>query len=197
MKSNKSISGMLFLFVLVIHIISCSGGGNGGSSNGLPTESASGIWEGTFHSNILSQDYNSLGIIIENNETRFITDWKAQYVGSIVVNGNNVSGTLIGFAPLGFQFLDGSTVGTLTINGTVATKQFITGTYEGLGDSGTFTLTYNPIYETPSSLSKVSDSWIYSEADYALSMTIDSNGIISGNDADGCEYNGNINIINV
>lgn len=62
----------------------------------------------------------------------------------------------------------------------------------------TLELTYNAtLYETPSSLALVNGTWQYSDINslYTLDLEIDSNGGITGNDTDGCDYVGNIEIL--
>ena len=195
-SSLRVIGAVLFTVLLTVSLAACGGGGGGGNGDGLPTELVSGIWEGTFFSNVLSQTFSVTGIITETNEIRFITSSGGQYVGNITVSGNSVSGTTTGYAPLGFTFPDSSVIGTVTFSGTVDTKKSFSGTYGGVGDSGTFSLTYNSIYERPSSIATVSDSWVYSETGYTLSAVINSDGVISANDTTGCLYSGNISIIN-
>ena len=70
----------------------------------------------------------------------------------------------------------------------------ISGTYSGLGDSGTFSLTYDSSYERPSSLSLVQGDWFISDPQIfeKLSINIDSNGKIIGFSSKGDILSGNV-----
>jgi hypothetical protein len=187
----KKLSALLLCASLILAVIGC-GGGNGDSS---ATIDISGIWEGNF-TDQFNQVYSVVGITTENREARFVSELGGQYSGTVNVSGNSISGTLRAYAPVGFLFPDGSTVGNVSISGTVITKQSFTGTYVGVGDSGSFSLTYDSIYERPSSLSLISGNWILSEFGYTFTVTINNAGVFSGNDTDGCVYNGTVSIIN-
>ena len=86
------------------------------------------------------------GVVSENNEMRFCkTTWDSQHAGSGSVSGNSLTGSLTACAPWGYVFIDGSTVGAVTFNGTVNTKVSISGTYSGTGNKGTFSVTHESV----------------------------------------------------
>lgn len=160
-------------------------------------ESASGIWGGTFTSNVEGKTYNILGVIAENGEARFLSDEGAQFSGNVSVSGSTLTSTVTAFAPPGYVFVNGSTYGTVRFTGTVKTKNSLTGTYSGVGDTGTFTLTYDVTYERGSSLSSVSGNWSNSDpSGYSQNVTVNANGTFTGNNSSGCTFSGNVTIIN-
>jgi hypothetical protein len=164
----------------------------------LTNQSVGGIWEGSFFSIPLSQNFSTIGIISENGEVHFISNEGAQYTGKGTVSGNSVSGTFNAFAPPNYVFLDGSTNGTFSINGTIVERQSFYGTYSGLGDSGNFSLTYNNLYDRDSSLSFLEGQWFLSTINGVavnILLTIQNDGTVTGNDLDGNTYNGTFTII--
>jgi hypothetical protein len=158
-------------------------------------QSASGFWGGDFTSNATNQTSFTEGIVTQNNDAYFITEAGVQYVGTITVTGNKISGNLSAYAPAGMTFPDGQTNGSISINGTVFTRGFMTGTYAGVGETGSFSLVYNSLYERSSSISKVSDNWAFSTFGYSISLSISSSGTVSGSDLRGCGYYGRISTI--
>ena len=72
----------------------------------------------------------------------------------------------------------------------------MTGTYSGVGDSGTFTLTYDATYERGSSLSLVSGNWSNSDpSGYSHYVTVSTNGTFTGYNSSGCTFSGTVKII--
>jgi hypothetical protein len=185
------------LLLLTLLIISACGGGGGGSSSSTPaTQSIAGIWIGTSTSNVLHSTSNVTGIIAESNIARFAsTTTGAQYSGVVTVIGNSFSSTATAYAPFGYMFLDGSHVGPVNISGTFTSKASMSGTYDGVGDTGTFSLTYSSVYDRPSSLTATAGTWAGVVSGYTNTITIDSSGNISGNSTSGCSYTGTVSII--
>lgn len=195
LRVNKFLAIVLLFFAF--NIASCGGGGGGeGTPPPITNESASGIWEGTFFSNVTKHTHQVIGIITETGEARFIVDSRGQYSGNINVSGDVVTGTLRAYAPIGYIFPDGSIVGNVSVTGKVKTKVSLSVTYAGVGDSGSFTLIYNSRYERDSSLALISGTWAMSDAGYILTFTVNDNGTFTGSDSDGCVYNGTVSIIN-
>lgn len=93
------------------------------------------------------------------------------------------------------MFPNGSHVGVVNISGTFTPKVTLNGTYNGVGDSGTFFLNYSSLYERPSSLEVIAGKWSGSVSGYLNTITIDSSGNITGSSTSGCTYSGNISII--
>src|SRR2546422_500142 len=79
------------------------------------------------------------------------------------------SGSFTGFAPLGFVFPNGSSSATFSISGTVQSKLSLSGNYSGGGENGTFSLSYNTLYERPSSLAIISGIWLGQNSTFNIS----------------------------
>jgi hypothetical protein len=73
----------------------------------------------------------------------------------------------------------------------------MSGTYNGVGDNGTFSLTYSSVYDRPSSLAATAGTWKGIVSGFTNTFTIDSSGSITGSSASGCSYTGAVSIIDV
>jgi hypothetical protein len=185
----------------LIFVVSCGGGGgsDGDSSIPPPTSSLGGIWEGAFSSNVVPFNAQMVGLISEDREVRFISDDGVQTFGTVSVSGNTASGNLTSIAPSGYKFVDGSQIGTIVINGSVAEKLSLSGTYSGTGDQGTFSLQYNSLYDRDSALPLLQGTWNMAFLDNMfvdLTIDIQADGTFTGYDNRGYTYEGDITIIN-
>ncbi len=160
------------------------------------TQAMAGIWTGLFYSDVLYQTLDVVGIIAESGNARFVNISEGlQYSGVVSPSVNSFSTTATAYAPPGLVFLDGSQVGTVNISGSFTPEDFINGTYNGVGDYGSFILDYSSLYERPSSFALANGSWSGNVSGYTNSVTVDSCGIITGDSTSGCTYTGNIGII--
>jgi len=199
MKKSTDLAASSVIIMLSMAMIACGGGGGdggGSSSPSLSTQSIAGIWEGTLTSTVVHQQYSVIGIISESGTARFVNaTWGAQYSATVDTNGNSFSANTTAYAPFGGWFPNGSTVGAVTLSGTFTTKGSIVGTYSGVGDSGSYSLRYNSLYEMPSSLPTIAGTWsapIYTDTE---TLTIDLNGDITGSSTTGCTFAGHVSII--
>ncbi|MEI6872644.1 MAG: hypothetical protein WCL08_10215, partial [Verrucomicrobiota bacterium] len=132
-----------------------------GVSVNCSSVSPGGIWEGTESVTGLSIK----GLVTESGDMRFIRADGTQYVGSVVTQGNALTGTFTGYLPSGFFYTDGSNHGTGTISGQVNPRQSVTATTNfstanGTKTTGTLSLSYNKLYENGSSLSALAGTYI-------------------------------------
>ncbi len=194
----KSLSLILFSMALA----ACGGGGSGepiGVTTPVANELLGGIWEGT--STAAGNSQSIIGVTTDDGRFRFLSlSTEGQYIGSFsVFDQNQVSGSGFGVAPLGFVWSDGSTVTSLTVTGTVSERNSYGGSWAtGSGESGTFNLDYDPIYNRTSSLAKVQGTYTsFDDFGNATGVfTIDSNGNVVGQDIDACVYGGLVSIVN-
>lgn len=176
-------------------VLSCGGGGGGGGpTTPIPPPVATnpgGIWEGT--SNTAGMILNLVGVFTERGEGRFFDDNGTQYIVSgISGNDGNVTMNFTAIAQFGFVFVDGSTVSTGTINGTVVERVSMEGNFSlATGETGTLSLTYNALYDRDSSLAKLTGSW--SETNGIV--TFDPDGSFFEQDSFGCVADGQASII--
>jgi len=195
----------LFPAIACLLLIGCGGGGGGDSAPTSGTtpapvadEKPGGLWEGT----TTDQSGNTqtlVGISTDNGDFRFFSlTTGGQFLGDMTVNGSTVTGSGLGYAAIGFTWIDGSIYTDIALSGTVNERTSFSGDWEAsTGESGTFSFAYNSLYERDSSLSLLSDVWTsYDEFGNPIGVTtIDSAGRIDAQDAAGCLYSGQVNLI--
>ena len=177
-------------------IIATSQGGGLSAPPVVNNLDPSGVWQGTLTSDVTMNAVAVTAVITASGSARLILADGSQLSGSVVTNGDQVSGNLTGITELGLQWQDNTTVSSFTINGTVAQRSAITGTYTGAGDSGTLTLTFDSVYDRTSSLATLAGQWERLDALQNITATIsfDAQGAIDGSDADGCIYSGTVSV---
>ena len=188
-----------FILLLLVGLQSCNDGGSGNSGSGGGAgvnASPGGIWNG-------NDPYTGdalIGIVTESGEFTFIRSDSTQYVGTVTTSGNDIAGTYTAVAPPGTSFTDGSTYATGTIAGTIkarsaisVTVTFTTANGTNLG-SKTLSLTFNPLYDTGSSLSAISGNYL-DPTDNSI-ISVSASGVVFSQDATtGCVINGQVSII--
>lgn len=174
----------------------CAGGGSSNGGSPIPNASVGGVWEGTDPISGLAM----VGLADEEGEFHFLRSDAVQYVGTASVSGASVSAGFDGYTQLGLTFPDGSTHGTGSLSGLViervsiiASTQFRTDA--GKSSSGSMSLVFNAIYNTPSSLATISGN--YTALLTGDVISINSNGAVTWQDPlTGCVGNGTVSIIN-
>jgi hypothetical protein len=167
---------------------SCGGGGTNNASPG-------GIWNGTDTDSPLPVT----GIVDESGRMRFIRQDGVLYVGTAMTSGNSISASFDAYTPFGTTFSDGSSHETGMLSGTIEPRVSITGSTQSTTDNGsvsqgTLTLTFNQLYDQPSSLGAIAGNYV--QAGSGTAVSIDANGAIFSQDATtGCVVNGNATLI--
>jgi len=148
-------------------------------------------------SQVLARAVGVLGVVTETGEIRLITAEDAQLFGNLAVTGPRVSAALTAIKFTGSTWPDNSSVGTISINGSVAARATLSGSYTGAGDRGTFSLNFDAIYDRDSALANTAGTWVVYDAflNILATLVIDANGTINGSDVDGCIYAGSVSII--
>lgn len=181
----------------------CGGGGGGGGSGASSAGTApppapadadpGGIWYGFANNMTLGESYEVAGVSISSGELRFIDSQGVQYHGSMQVSGNSFTASIRAIAPLGGSFINGGTVLTGTLNGTISQRSSLQGSYlMSSGERGTVSLLYDNLYQRPSSMARVTGTWIDASTN---TFSVDSSGRIFGQDSMGCVYSGNFRMI--
>jgi hypothetical protein len=158
--------------------------------------SAAGIWRGALTSSVTQSAIAVTAVIAEAGTARFILDNGSQLVGSVTTDADQLTGSLTGITDLGLRWPDNTTVADFTIDGTVAARATITGTYGGGGDMGTLTLSFDSVYDRDSSLAALVGQWERLDAlqNPTATFSFDAQGAIEGSDADGCIYSGTVTV---
>ena len=189
---------LALLLVAIAGLYACGGGGSDSTPPPPPPAptNAGGVWEGSTFNDQAALTFETIGVVTENNgEARFVNDQGQQFILSgISGTGGSISATLTAIAPFGFSFLDGSTVSTGTLTGSVVERTSISGNWSlNTGESGTVTLSYNNLYERGSDLARMFGTWVDS---FGVVYSVDAVGDIFAQDAFGRVYGGTVTIIN-
>jgi hypothetical protein len=159
-------------------------------------ESITGIWGGTILSDFTGP-HETVGLISEENDAQFFSTTGAQIVGNAEVLGNIFRMDAVAYAPFGTTHVDGSVRGSVDVRGLVTTGFQSTGSFVGVGDSGTYDIFYDALYERSSSLARVEGSWVTPSPTGGITdlvVTVEPTGQFTGA-GDGCTYNGTISLI--
>jgi len=168
--------------------------------------SAAGIWTGTDSANGLQLT----GLINVNGQADFIRSDGIQLVGTASVSGTTLNIPLNGYPQFALQFRDGSTSGTGTFTGTVNSDSTISGalqftTASNTAITGNWSLTFNSLYNTASSLATISGTYtggpplVSSGSDplSGSSVTISTSGVLYAQGAtNACVANGTLAVTN-
>lgn len=181
----------------------CGGGGGGGGDGGGGDDgvffSAGGIWEGTITPSgatakifrgLVTED-GDFGVVV-SNQVGFLA------IGQGDTQGNDrFQATATAFASSGSTFPDGSTRTTATFQGSFITGSRLTGTYSAGGETGSFDLRYQSLYDRLPSLATLSGVWTLGQPAGAppVTMSINSNGELVLSTSSGCTANGRFTIV--
>lgn len=186
--------------VVLALLSSCGGGGSGGGGGTIPQDqSLGGFWTGSLTIDGEPGTQELVGISTEDNRFRFISvDTAAQFVGTATANGTSVTGSGTAYAPLGFVWLNGSTVTTVSMTATINERVSFVGSWSsGTGESGTFNFTYDAEYEKDSSLALLAGVWTVYDVNLNpfATFTIEPDGRFSAQNAEGCITAGRFSLI--
>jgi hypothetical protein len=199
-RMNSKTTAGLAMSGAILVLAGCGGSGDGGGTVGAnpPASNASpgGIWRG----NESVSGLQVVGIVDESGNFHFIRGDNVQYTGTATVSGTSLQGSIDGIVPLGFVFADGSAHGTGTITATVQARKSITAatqfkTDNGTSNSGTLNLTFDALYNRPSSLATLSGN--FTNTANNVVVTVGTNGSLFSQDAKtGCVLNGTAGVSN-
>ncbi len=149
-----------------------------------------GIWVGSF--DIRGKGpYDFHAIHVGERSTAVSNKAKAMCVGQVRLD------KIYYYAKYNLYALDGSPFDYATITGELndghIQSHFVT--LNG-GDTGSLEMTYNPLYEQPSSLAFVEGDWKSIDRDGLEVAIAINNGEIDGVDSDDCKYIGRLDLIN-
>jgi hypothetical protein len=177
-------------------LIGCNSGSDSSTSATTTTTNASatGVWSGTDSvSNLAVTAFiNSAG------EAEFISASGAQlFVGTVQISGSTFDVAVDGYSNFGgTAFSDGSTYGVGTVTGTIVSGSTLTATLSfttsgGTAITGTWTLSFDVVSNSGSSLSAISGN--YTDGATGATVAIDGTGDISSQDANtGCVLTGTV-----
>lgn len=200
----------LLVIAAAVIVAACGGGSSApvaGSSPPPPpvsppppaNQAPGGLWFGTltYDNNMTTEDF--VALISDDGRFRFVSvDSEVQFHGQAAVTGSSLSGTGRAFADSGVNWLDGSHVTDATITAVVSQRNSISGGWAiASGESGTFALDYDALYEKDSSVSLLTAVWTgYDDlGNPNATFTIDADGSFNGQNAQGCVSIGQFSVI--
>lgn len=123
----------------------------------------------------------------------FDTDANAVYFVDSVRDGNVLNGVFRGYA--NGVFSDGQPVVTGELTGTIEERSVVTGAALSSLGTATFQWQYQrAAYESPASLALLAGNYQYQVGFITVTIAIDSNGVVTGTDSEGCTLNGRFSI---
>lgn len=128
----------------------------------VPPSNLGGLWDGSWTVDGGGEPEVAIAISTDAGEVQFaLPDLLIQISGTAEVSGNQVTGSGLAFVPEGDTFPDGSTVSGLTFEGTATERGKLSGNWViDAGDSGTFDLNYDPLYERDVTVDMLDGSWL-------------------------------------
>jgi len=155
-----------------------------------------GIWIGEF--DIRGRGpYDFTAVHLQDKAYAFSLNAKTMCIGTLNFDGEYILNKYVLFVLDGGPFDWANLTGTLEDNG--EDPKTISTYFKTLngGDTGALKVAYSELYDQPSSLEYVKGDWSYTDRDQLTStISINEDGIFTGNDSDGCEYLGYLDIIN-
>jgi hypothetical protein len=180
------------LLIAAAGLASCGGGNS--TRNPIQGASPGGIWRGTDSMSGLA----ILGLVDEVGESDFMRADNTQFIGQASTSDSAIYASGGAYAHEGNTFPDGSTHGNWSLNGTIQERQSISATTQLTTDAGTVTsgtmdLTFDTLYNQPSSTATVAGTYLDSQAQ-GFPIFIDTDGSIQQSELI-CQTGGHISII--
>lgn len=180
----------------------CGGGGsNADPTTAAPPPAASttsttpGLWKGTISSTTTGQTTAVVALTGHDGHTVWMTTDGRTWDGQLPLHGDHFEATLDGHMHEGAQFPDGTNHGSATMSVDHHSAGVTRGHHSGNGDAGTFDLAMNSMWNRPAALDTVAGVYTRTTSSgYAMTMTIDARGQMTGSDSRGCVFDGTVTI---
>ena len=193
--SSKCIQQLGFILGCLFFINACATNDAVNEIPEIQQAPLDGIWIGEF--DIRGRGpYDFTAVHLNDKAFAYSLKAKTMCVGTLAFDGEHIINKYALFALDGGPFDWATLTGTLKDDG-VQLKSISTyfKTLNG-GDTGALSVTYSNIYDQPSSFEALQGDWSFTDRDdLTTSISINEDGALSGKDSDGCEYLGNIDII--
>ena len=166
-------------------------------------EAPGGVYFGTVTTDGAAPMSNqAIGIVSENFDAEFpvLLSSQLHYAGQVSVDGTSLTGTLTEYRGAFRRFSGVDGVSSVDLDGSVATADSMEASLTTQSSSAQLDMSYSALYEAGSSLALTAGVWSFGEAflgggAYAVTLDIDADGRLFGNDSDGCIFSGAVSII--
>ena len=187
------------ILVAGLALAACSGGN--GSDDGSPTavpgpittvkDTTPGVWKGTIGSTTTGQTASVVALTGHDGHSVWMTTDGRAWHGQLPMHGDHFNATFMGYTYEGTPFPDGSNHGTAVMTIEHHSASVTSGHHAGSGDTGAFNMAMSPMWERAASLSAVAGVYTRTTSNgYAMTMTLDAHGQMTGSDSKGCVFNG-------
>lgn len=192
------------ILVSMVVLAGCGGGGGGYSSSSPPSVPhtpipVQGVYFGAYTINGTSGSTPVYGAIQSGGYGYFANTQGVTYVLSSLTDSGAYRGTLTAYAPPGQMFPNGQNMANFSVSGTATDNGIyvtaVSGNFTGSGESGNFTITYQPITSTALSLSGLAGSYsgfYWGSNSTSIALTVNASGSFSGSDGEGCQISGTL-----
>lgn len=200
MSYGSGIKLAIIILVSMVLLAGCGGGG-GGYNSGTPPVliPVQGVYFGSYTISGTPGSTAVYGAIQSGGYGYFADTGGVSYVLSSLTDSGAYSGTLTAYAPLGQTFPTGSNMAMFSVNGTATDNgsyvAAVTGNFTGSGESGSFTINYQPITTNALSLGALAGSYAgfyWGSSSTSISLTVTASGSFSGSDGYGCQISGTL-----
>jgi hypothetical protein len=184
-------------------LTACSGGGTDPGTNtdtgGVtpPTagkSTATGVWQGTISSNSGTPAVRMMALTAPNGHSVWMTTDGRVWNGQLPMTGAQFDATMSGYMYPGSHFADGSNFGPATMR-MDHTGSGWSGTYDGNGDAGSFSVAMSAMWERPASLDSVAGVYTRTTSiGYTMTLTITQSGELAATDSRGCVISGSVSV---
>lgn len=211
MKTHFHFLNLLAALGTVLALASCGGGSSsdpgssiaassnppstGSTGAGTSTATTPGIWKGTIGSTATGQTSGVVAITDHAGYSMWASTDGRIWNGQLPPRGERIHAEFIGHMSEGAQFPDGTSRGPASMTFEHHWDNSADGHYNGNGDSGPFELRLSPMWNTPASLGSVAGSYTRTTSNgYAMTISIDARGQLSGSDSHGCLLSGTVTV---
>lgn len=200
MRYGTGIKLAIVILVSMVLLAGCGGGGGGYNSSTPPgLIPVQGVYFGSYTISGTPGSTAVYGAIQSGGYGYFADTQGVSYVLSSLTDSGAYNGTLTAYAPPGQTFPTGSNMATFSVNGTATDNgSYVTaviGNFTGSGESGSFTINYQPITTNALSLGALVGSYTgfyWGSSSTSISLTVTASGSFSGSDGYGCQISGTL-----
>lgn len=200
MRCVARVEQAVFALGMALLLAGCGGGGGGyGGSSGSTPIPIQGVYFGSYTITGTPGSTAVYGAIQSGGYGYFADTQGVTYVLSGLTYSGAYSGTLTAYAPPGQVFPTGSHMATFNVSGNATDNgsyvTAVSGNFTGSGESGSFTINYQPLSSNALTLSMLTGSYsgyYWGSSSTSLSLTVNASGSFSGNDGYGCQISGSL-----
>jgi len=173
-------------------LVGCGGGGGGdGDTAQMNVDYISGIYAGIVHNDVTGLDYDTVGLVYDGNVYFVVPSEGELSAGRVTsLTSNSFKAYMDTYVTDGTGYVD-----TADVTGTWLAENWIKGSYSyrNLAITGDVDLTISPTWVRPATNLAISGIYVGQDAfGDTVTLTIQADGDVFGQDTLGCTYNGTV-----